>query len=148
MDNVLKKTYGVEGLVDWVANLRAGKATLVVSFTGGGMTSFGITPAEYTTENILYQHIIENSTEFKKGKIKLLRGVPVERPITMVTDLEEVKKTIPPKMEEIVEVRNCADATKWLKQNKDINVIGKSKAEIIDIAASNGVLFPNLVIKK
>lgn len=45
--------------------------TLPVSFAGGSSSSFGTRPATYTTENLMYQHIIENSAEFKRGRIFL-----------------------------------------------------------------------------
>ena len=37
------------------------------------MTSYGVTPAEYSTGNPVQQRIIENSDYFKNGRIKLLR---------------------------------------------------------------------------
>ena len=142
-----KKTYGVEGLVDWTAELYAGKAKLIVNFTGGGMTSFGITPAEFTTENPIYQAIIENSREFKRGKIKLLRGVKMKMPMSnVITDFNKVKKDLPSQRKSVPEVRNCADAAKWLKNNLDISVYGKSKLDIMRIAAENDVDFPNIPV--
>lgn len=142
-----KKTYGVEGLVDWTAELRAGKAKLIINFTGGGMTSFGITPAEFTTDNPIHQAIIENSREFKRGKIKLLRGVKMQMPMkNVVKDFDTIKKDLPSQRNTIDTVSNFADAAKWMKQNLDINVYGKKKEEILRIAAENGVDFPNLSV--
>ena len=150
MKNQFKKTYGVSGLIDWQAQIKAGKACLVVTFTGGGLTSYGVTPAQYTTENILFQKIIENSKEFKKGKIKLLRTIPLSPTADVnsntVTDLADVRKVVPEeKLREIEDVYNCSDARIWLKEHKNVSVVGKSKAEIIEIAAKNGVKFPNLM---
>lgn len=149
MKNQFKKTYGVSGLIDWQAQIKAGKASLIITFTGGGLTSYGVTPAQYTTENILYQKVIENSKEFKNGKIKLLRSIPLSPTADVnsnsVTDLDAVRKVVPKeKYREVEEVRNCSDARIWLKEHKDISVVGKSKAEIIEIANANGVSFPNL----
>lgn len=149
MKNQFKKTYGVSGLIDWQAQIKAGKACLVVTFTGGGLTSYGVTPAQYTTENILYQKVIENSKEFKNGKIKLLRSIPLSPTADVnantVTDLADVRKVVPKeKLREVLSVYNCSDARIWLKEHKDISVVGKSKAEIIEIAAGQGVSFPNL----
>ncbi len=150
MKNQFKKTYGVSGLIDWQAQIKAGKASLVVSFTGGGLTSYGVTPAQYTTENILYQKIIENSKEFKKGKIKLLRTIPLNPTADVnantVTDLADVRKVVPKENLRVIEgVQNCSDARIWLKEHKNVSVVGKSKQEIIEIAAANGVSFPNLM---
>ena len=70
-----KKTYGVHGYMEWQALIRFGKATLTVHFSGGSLTGYGVTPAEFTTENPMTQAIIENSDYFKKGKIFLMREV-------------------------------------------------------------------------
>lgn len=70
-----KKTYGVQGYMEWQALIRCGKATLTVHFSGGSLTGYGVTPAEFTTENPMTQAIIENSDYFKKGKIFLMREV-------------------------------------------------------------------------
>lgn len=150
MKNQFKKTYGVSGLIDWQAQIKAGKASLVINFTGGGLTSYGITPAQYTTENILYQKVIENSRDFKRGKIKLLRTVPLSATADVasnsVTDIEEVRKVVPKEnIREVLSVYNCSDARIWLKEHKNVSVVGKSKAEIIEIAKDNGIVFPNLI---
>ncbi len=68
-----KKTYGAPRLVDWVAQIKAGAATLKVHFTGGALTTYGVTPAEYTTSDPFIQRVIENSTYFKEGRIILVR---------------------------------------------------------------------------
>jgi hypothetical protein len=109
-----------------------------------------VTPAQYTTENILYQKIIENSKEFKKGKIKLLRTIPLNPTADVnantVTDLADVRKVVPKENLRAIEgVQNCSDARIWLKEHKNVSVVGKSKQEIVEIAAANGVSFPNLM---
>lgn len=68
-----KITYGAPRLVDWVAQIKAGAATVRVHFTGGALTSYGVTPAEYTTANPFIQKVIEQSSYFKEGRITLLR---------------------------------------------------------------------------
>ena len=75
-----KITYGAPRLVDWVAQIKAGAATVRVHFTGGALTSYGVTPAEYTTGNPFIQKVIENSSYFKEGRIILLRRTQVEEP--------------------------------------------------------------------
>lgn len=61
--------------MEWVALILCGKATMRVHFSGGSLTGYGVTPAEYTTQNPMTQTIIENSKEYKSGKIFLLREV-------------------------------------------------------------------------
>lgn len=73
--NAKRKTYGVCGYMEWVALIECGKATVKVHFSGGSLTGYGVTPAEFTTQNPMTQAIIENSKEFKSGKIYLLREI-------------------------------------------------------------------------
>lgn len=71
-------TYGATRLVDWVAQIKSGGATLRVHFSGGALTAYGITPAEYTTDNQFFQRVIENSDYFKSGRITVLRTVDID----------------------------------------------------------------------
>lgn len=73
--NAKRKTYGVSGYMEWVALIECGKATVKVHFSGGSLTGYGVTPAEFTTQNPMTQAIIENSKEFKNGKIFLIREI-------------------------------------------------------------------------
>lgn len=73
-------TYGAPRLVDWVAQIKAGAATVRVHFSGGALTSYGVTPAEYTTDNPFMQKVIEQSDYFKEGRIILLRRTKIANP--------------------------------------------------------------------
>lgn len=73
-----KRTYGAPRLVDWVAQIKAGAATLRVHFTGGALTSYGVTPAEYSTSDPFIQTVIEQSSYFKEGRIILVRRTQVQ----------------------------------------------------------------------
>lgn len=70
-----KVTYGAPRLMDWIAQIKAGAATVTVHFTGGALTVYGVTPAQYTTTNPVIQKAIENSTYFKEGRITLIKRV-------------------------------------------------------------------------
>lgn len=59
--------------MEWHALLNAGKCSIHVHFTGGALTGYGVTPAEFTTSDKVVQHIIENSCYFKNKKIEVLR---------------------------------------------------------------------------
>lgn len=72
-----KITYGAPRLVDWVAQIKVGAASVSVHFTGGALTSYGVTPAEYTTGNPFIQRVIEQSSYFKEGRIVILRRVAI-----------------------------------------------------------------------
>lgn len=62
-------TYGVPGMMTYQAVLMAGRTKIKVLFQDGSMTASGRRPATFTTDNFMLQQIIENSNEFKKGKI-------------------------------------------------------------------------------
>lgn len=145
-----RKTYGMEGLLEWHGSVNCGGVRMKVAFTNGSATAWGVAPATFTTEDELTQHIMENSNLFKDGRIKIVRSVQLgpsaEVTEKTVTDINEVRKVVPTeKLREIESVYNCSDARIWLKEHKDVSVVGKSKAEIVEIAAKNGVKFPNLM---
>ncbi len=75
------RTYGVEGFMDWQCEIPVGRARAIVHFTGGTMTSYGVTPAEYSTGDPVQQRIIENSAYFKNGRIKFLRKTGKPDPV-------------------------------------------------------------------
>ena len=72
-----RKTYGVSGLMDWTTQIKAGKATITVHFTGGALTAYGVTPATYSTSDAFFQRVIEGSAQFRSGKIALLSAMEV-----------------------------------------------------------------------
>lgn len=66
-------TYEIRGQIERNCFFRIGSAMVRVEFSGGAVNSAGIVPAQYTTDNPLYQSAIENSADFRNGVIK--RGV-------------------------------------------------------------------------
>lgn len=68
-------TYGVSGMMEYQSLIRFGKNTLKVTFTGGSMNAIGVTPATFTTGNFLIQQAIENSSEFKRGRISIVSTI-------------------------------------------------------------------------
>ena len=74
---MILKTYGVSGLMDWTTQIKAGKGSVSVHFTGGALTAYGVTPAKYSTSNPFFQSVIENSKQFKSGRIELLGTMEV-----------------------------------------------------------------------
>lgn len=65
-------TYGVRGMMEYQALIPVGKATLRIMFTDGSMNSLGSHPAKFTTDNFMVQHAIENSSDFRRGRIQVL----------------------------------------------------------------------------
>ncbi len=90
-----KITYGAPRLVDWVAQIKAGAATVRVHFTGGALTQYGVTPAEYTTANPFIQKVIEQSSYFKEGRIILLRRTTIAPPVKPAKPTKPKQQPIP-----------------------------------------------------
>ena len=74
-------TYGVSGMMEYQSIIRFGKNTIKVTFTGGSMNAIGVTPATYTTSSFLIQQAIENSNEFKRGRIRIVRTIELDEEI-------------------------------------------------------------------
>lgn len=70
---MVTKTYGVADKLEWQTDIKVGRATFTLHFEGGSMTALGNLPAEYTTSNPVFQAVVENSEQFRRGLITLLR---------------------------------------------------------------------------
>lgn len=71
-------TYGVYGMMEYQAIIKIGRATLKVMFTEGSITAMGQNPAQYTTSDFIVQHAIENSGDFKKGRIHVVSTIELD----------------------------------------------------------------------
>lgn len=74
-------TYGVHGMMEYQSIIKIGRATLKVLFTDGSMTAIGQNPAKYTTSDFLVQHAIENSNEFKRGRITVVDTIELDEEV-------------------------------------------------------------------
>lgn len=74
-------TYGVYGMMEYQTIIKIGRATLKVLFTDGSMTAIGQNPAKYTTSDFLVQRAIENSNEFKKGRIQVVDTIELDEDV-------------------------------------------------------------------
>ena len=74
-------TYGVYGMMEYQTIIKIGRATLKVLFTDGSMTAIGQNPAKYTTSDFLVQRAIENSSEFKKGRITIVNSIELDEEV-------------------------------------------------------------------
>ncbi len=89
------KTYGVQGLMEWACSIPVGKTHLRVEFSGGVLTQYGNTPAQFITDDLLKQTIIENSLPFKNGKITLLTCIESNEDETRMAQAYDNKKSEP-----------------------------------------------------
>lgn len=145
-------TYGAEGLMDWQAEIQLGKAKLNVTFSGGTMTKYGVTPAEYTTSNEFVQKAIENSTYFKTGRIKIVRCIDTSATTETTSEEEAPNATakvniiIPDNATEVkvkkIEVSCLPEAQEYLRDNFGISTSAvTSKAKAQDYAKQYGIQF-------
>lgn len=137
------KTYGVRGLMEWVCNIPVGKTHMRVEFTGGVLTSYGNTPAKFTTDDPFKQAVIEHSEWYKTGRIKLLhcQDIGEASSIPVLQESTSEASSIPVGLE-IVEVSSLDDAKSYLNENLGISVRElRSKKSVLDAAARNGLSF-------
>lgn len=68
-------------MMEYQTIIKIGRATLKVLFTDGSMTAIGQNPAKYTTSDFLVQRAIENSSEFKKGRIQVVNTIELDEEV-------------------------------------------------------------------
>ncbi len=148
-------TYGVSGLIDWNARIPVGKAAMSVHFTGGALTKYGVTPAEFTTADPFTQRVIEDSEYFRSGRISVIRSVgkPDVRPLSPHEGIVAQKAfaqavfpvadaVSPPVPAGDVEVACLEDAIEYLRANFAVPTHRvRSMALAQEIGASHGVKF-------
>lgn len=66
-----RKTYAIYGMVEQSVVIPFAGGNLRVDFTHGSLSTAGVTPAKYRTDNVLIQKAIEGCPKYKKGIIKL-----------------------------------------------------------------------------
>lgn len=74
----MRKKYTVRGMMEWHPVFKAGRARIQVSFTGGHLGDGCITPASFETSDIVLQRVIEKSSAFRSGRIRLSATVREE----------------------------------------------------------------------
>lgn len=127
------RTYGVEGYMDWQCEIPVGRARAIVHFSGGTMTSYGVTPAEYSTGDPVQQRIIENSSYFKSGRIKFLRksgkpdrvqrrepkATPTPAPPAEAPEPTRLPETSEPQAREVAAMSGGADIDNFIEQTAE-----------------------------
>lgn len=150
-----KITYGIYGMMECQIVVKIGNTSkMKVLFTDGSMTASGVTPATFTTDNLMTQHAIERSPDFKNGRIKRVRSIelneevkiesnnttsakkdseikPLNIPDTTVTDEESCGPEN--EQNEEVEVRNenIEDANTFVT---DANVSDSEEKKIVNVS--------------
>lgn len=141
MAKTITKTYGeMSGLMEWNPIIHVGRTKFSPSFTGGGNSAFGITPAKYTTSDAFRQFLIEHSDYYKSGRITLL--YKEESGVDETTEAED-----PAEEESSNEVKltpisfvATSDAANYLHDKYNVAKTSlRSKENIIKVGKDNGL---------
>lgn len=134
-------TYEIHGQVERNSFFRVGKALIRIEFRGGMVNSTGVYPAQYTTDNALYQKAIEDSNAFRSGEIKVGKIEEVDDNVPVVADsIEECGNTTP-----FTEVVNLQQARAVLMAEPYCCSLSElqNKVAVKSVAEQKGVTFPN-----
>ena len=135
-----KKKYGVFGLLEYHAVLPLGGGSVRIDFRHGSITTRGIEPATFTTDNQIVQQLIEESDKFKSGRIKLVSQSMVGEVSEVAAKPVSVSDAIP-----YPDVKNSQMAKEVL-MGEPYNVpLGElpNKEAVMEKAESLHVVFPN-----
>ena len=137
-----KVTYEIRGQIERSCYFRVGKALLRVDFTGGSINSAGMTPANYTTDNALYQKAIEDSEQFRNGEIVIGATEKIEE---KVAEANAASAEANSKKEVIVGVTNVQQARSILMGEPYKIPLSElqNKVAIRAKADELGISFPN-----
>lgn len=122
-------TYGVRGMMEYQALIPVGKATLRILFTDGSMNSLGAHPAKFTTDNFMVQHAIENSSDFRRGRIQILHVYELDEDVRIECNktCDEVESD---KSATVVEAQpTIADADEYARKRAEQQAATEGKAE-------------------
>lgn len=67
-----KITYGVWGMMEYVAVVSVGRRGTKIQFSDGSVSAMGVNPARFSTDSIILQNAIERSDDFRRGLIKVV----------------------------------------------------------------------------
>ena len=134
-------TYEIHGQIERNCYFRIGKALVRIEFAGGAINSTGIYPAQYTTDNPLFQRAIECSDAFRCGEIKRGRVEVIEDK----SDAAETPAESEVQCDVATEVTNMQQARAYLMAepyNCPLSQL-QNKNAVKSVAKANSVSFPN-----
>ncbi len=164
-------TYGVFGKIEFVMSVQIGNQSVTVDFSGGGMSSRGVIPASYVTNNPLVQRALHLTAEYRAGIVKLIKSIP-EKVDLLEAERQKAEEEAAKKAEEEgekklqdasletdggeddavasgqtrVEVSCLDDAVEYLKANYEGYSASKlrTKASVVKAGEEHGVVFVGL----
>lgn len=136
-----RKTYEIHGQIERNSYFRIGKALVRIEFTGGMVNSTGVYPAQYTTDNPLFQRAIENSDAFRCGEIKcgFVEEIEDEAPVAAGDESDAYAKEVFEDVTNMQQARAVLMAEPYGCLLADL----QNKAAVKTVAAEKGVSFPN-----
>lgn len=132
-------TYEIHGQIERNSYFRIGKALVRIEFTGGSINSTGILPAQYTTENPLFQRAIENSDAFRCGEIKRGRVEVLESENEESAGVEEKEAEVFTSVTNMQQARSLLMAAPYNCALSEL----QNKNAIKAVAEQKGISFPN-----
>ena len=132
-------TYEIHGQIERNSYFRIGKALMRIEFTGGAINSTGVYPAQYTTDNPLFQRAIECSDAFRCGEIKRGRVDVLDEGKETTVEPEEQQYTVVPEVTNMQQARAFLMAEPY---NSPLSQL-QNKVAIKSVAKANSVSFPN-----
>lgn len=146
--------YAVDGTLEWNALIKVGLASVNIPFRYGSFSGNSKTFAEHRTDDRYKQFVIENSSYFKNGKIRIEKDlrVEVEEPVSVSIEhpgLDELRSgdelvtgvAIDNEVTE-VEVASLEDAKAYLIERFGLNASAlRSKKSILSAATVNRIIF-------
>lgn len=134
-------TYEIHGQVERNSFFRVGKALIRVEFSGGMINSTGVYPAQYTTDNPLYQQAIECSDAFRRGEIKRGRVDVLESDDVKAASEGEDADSVTPYVE-VVNLQQARAVLMAEPYNCNLSEL-QNKSSVKTVAEQKGISFPN-----
>lgn len=135
--------YEIRGQIERNCFFRIGASMVRVEFTGGAVNSAGIVPAQFVTDNPLYQRAIENSADFRNGVIKQghVQEIPDENccDVAETTDNENVDTDLYPDVTNTQQARAILMAPPYSLPLSEL----QNKTSVRNKAQELNVTFPN-----
>lgn len=77
-------TYGVYGMMEYQAVIKVGRSKMKVQFADGSVSAVGVSPATFSTTNLMVQTAIEMSEQFKRGLIKVVNTTELDKEVKII----------------------------------------------------------------
>lgn len=134
-------TYGISGMMEYQVVIKIGNsAKMKVMFSDGSMTATGVTPATFTTDNLMIQHAIERSPDFLNKRIHIVRSIELNENVNIErnpTKKDSINNANAPKTtKKIIDDSTTVDETKKADITDDLLLKDKDESTKEEIISS------------